>query len=135
MVEKTCFDSLQEIKKKVVIVIFLLFVIYLTKTMPRRIFHIFILVLFMSSRTSRQIYNGLNNVTDPTNRTENQMLTLIRRVENISDDIRSFNQRLDHILDAVQEIRVLYNNNSQVNQQQKAPTLRQLVVTVDLFLT
>ena len=81
----------------------------------------------MTTRTTRHVYNLVDTVKDTTNSTENEVLTLTRRVEHIADNFVSINQRLDFIMDAVQELRNLYNDNSQVNKQQETPTPPQVI--------
>ncbi|KAI7847632.1 hypothetical protein BDC45DRAFT_541725 [Circinella umbellata] len=76
----------------------------------------------MTTRTTRHVYNLVDTVKDTTNRTENEALALTRRIEHIADNFVSINQRLVFVMDAVQELRDLYNDNSQVNEQQETPT-------------
>ncbi|KAI7846931.1 hypothetical protein BDC45DRAFT_542371 [Circinella umbellata] len=77
----------------------------------------------MTTRTTRRhVYNLVDTVKDTTNHTENGVLALTRRVEHIADNFVSINQCLDFVMDAVQELRELYNDNSQVNEQQETLT-------------
>ncbi|KAG2221866.1 hypothetical protein INT45_003580 [Circinella minor] len=75
----------------------------------------------MTARTTRHVYNLVDTIKDTTNRTESEVLALTQRVKHIADNFVAINQRLDYVMDAVQELRDLYNDNSQVNEQQETP--------------